>query len=145
MYVCTCSYKLHIHVHFDDYRVLKETMRGGGGNITKSHVKDIALFLMDVSRKVDCEFNARQSTAHAVRDANRDIGKLTITLLETKVMTENTERNSPPFADPTDIRHKISTTSWVADTLTITDIDDLQIEVRDEELVDLNYEISDVV
>ena len=44
--------------------------------------------------------------------------------------SENVERNSP-FADPTDIGHKkISTTSWMAETLA-TSSDDLQVEVND--------------
>ena len=59
---------------------MKETMRGGGGNITKSHADDVslcALFLMEASKKVDREFRCSQSTAHTVRDASRDINILT--------------------------------------------------------------------
>ena len=129
--------------------VLKETMRGGGGNVTKTHAEDVslcALFLMDASKKVDHEFKSQQSTAHTVRDTERDICKLTTSLLENKVTTENTERNSQPFADPTDTGHKkIATTSWVADILLSTSIDDLQLEDIETELVDLNYELSDVI
>ena len=101
---------------------------------------------MDAPKKVDREFKSRQSTAHTIQDADRDICTLTTTLLETKVIAEDTERNSPPFTDPTDIGHrKITTTSWVADTLLSTTIDDLELEVSDTELADLNYELSDVI
>ena len=117
------------------FRVLKETMRG---NVTKTHPEDVslcALFLMDASKKVYREFKTQQSTAHTVRDAERDIYKLTTSLLENKVTTESTERNSPPFADPTDTGYKIATTSWIADTLLSTGIDDLQLENNGTELV----------
>ena len=136
-----------ILVHFS---VLKETMRGGGGNITQTHAEDVslcALFLMDASKKVDREFKTRQSTAHTIRDAERDICKLTTSLLENMVTSENTERDSPPFTDPTNAGHKkIATTSWVADTLLSTSsIDDLQLEENETELADLNYELSDII
>ena len=63
------------------------------------------------------------------------------------VTSENTERDSPPFTDPTNAGHKkIATTSWAADTLLSTSsIDDLQLEENDTELADLNYELSDVI
>ena len=130
-------------------RVLKETMRGGGGNVTQTHAEDVslcALFLMDASKKVDREFKARQSTAHTVRDADGDINKLTTSLLEHAVTSANSERKSPPFTDPTDAGHKkIATTSWVADTLLSTSTEDLQLEQNDIELADLTYELSDVM
>ena len=91
------------------YRVIKKTLRGGGGNITKSHAEDVslcALFLMEASKKVDREFRCSQSTAHTVQDATRDINILTRALLETKVTTESDERTSLPFSDPAEIRHK---------------------------------------
>ena len=134
------------------YRVVKETMRGeGGGNITKSHAEDVslwALFLIEASKKVDLEFRCSQSTAHTVREANRDINILKRALLETKVTTESDERTSPPFTDPVEIGHrKIGTTSWVADTLaaTTTTTDDLEMNVRNDEAMDINYELSDVI
>ena len=129
---------------------MKETMRGGGGNITKSHAEDVslcALFLMEASKKVDREFRCSQSTAHTVRDASRDINILTRALLETKVTTESDERTSP-FTDPVEIGHKkIGTTSWVADTLAATTFatDDLEMNVRNDEAMDINYELSDVI
>ena len=105
-----------------------------------------ALFLMDASKKVDHEFKTRQSTAHTVRDAESDIRKLTTSLLENKVTCKNSERNSPPFTDPTNAGHKkIVTTSWVADTLLSTSADDLQLEQNVTDLADLTYEMTDVI
>ena len=125
--------------------VSKETMRGGG----KTHVEDVslcALFFMDASKKVDRQFKAQQSTAYTVQVAERNISKLTTSLLENRVTSVNTERNSPSFTDPTDADHKkIATTSWVADTLVSTSIDDLQLGENDTELANLNYELSDVI
>ena len=122
-------------------------MRGGGGNITKSHAEDVSLsafFLLDASKKVDREFFAHQSAAHTVRDANRDISMLTSSLLESSVTSENPDRTSPPFNDPTDIGHKkIGTTSWVADTLASHATEDLEKEVGEQQLVDALYELSD--
>ena len=126
-------------------------MRAGGSNVTKTHAEDIslsALFLLNASKKVDHEFNARKSTSHTIRDASKDILKLTSALLEKKVTSEDVARSSPPFTDPTFLGHKkISTTTWVKDTLaTINNLDEaLQMEERDEQLVDIDYELSDVI
>ena len=79
------------HYCITTYSVLKQTMRAGGGNVTKTQAEDVslsALFLLDASKKVDCEFNAHRSTAHTVRDANKDILKLASTLLEKKIIDE---------------------------------------------------------
>ena len=96
---------------------------------------------MDASKKW---FNTRQSTAHTVRDDESDIPKLN--LLENKVTCANSERNSPPFTDPTNAGHKkIATTSWVADTLLSTSADDLQLEQNVTDLADLTYEMTDVI
>ena len=126
-------------------------MTGGGGNITTSHAEDVsflcALFLMEASKKVDREFQCKQSTAHTTRDASRDIKILTGALLESKVILEKGDRTSPPFTDPAEVGHKkIGTTSWVAETLAATHFTtaDLEVNVENEEIVDVNYELSDV-
>ena len=81
-----------------------------------------------------------------VDGSHRDISKLTTSLLKNRVTSENTERSSPSFTDPTDAGHKrIATTSWVADTLISTSIDHLQLGKNGTELADLNYELSDVI
>ena len=124
-------------------------MRAGGGNITSTHAEEIslcALFLMDASKKVDRDFNVHRSTAHTVRDAEKDIRRLTRTLLDSKVTSEDSGRNSPSFTDPTTIGHKkIGTTTWVRDTLEKSSSDDLEVEDSDEQLMDLNYELLDVI
>ena len=123
-------------------------MRGGGGNITKSHAEEVslcALFLMDASKKVDREFDVHRTTAHTVRDADKDISKLTSILIEDKVVVQNKERISPCFSDPTDIGHKkLGTTSWLADTLAAISTEDLQEEVSNEQLTEFSYELSHV-
>lgn len=90
-------------------------MRAGGGNITRTHAEEIslcALFLMDASKKVDRDFSVHRSTAHTVRDAQKDIQRLTGTLLRSEVTSEISSRNLPPFTDPTMIGHKkIGTTT----------------------------------
>ena len=77
---------------------------------------------MDAS---DREFKKQQLTAHTVQDAEREISKLTTSLMRI-VTFEITERNSPSFTDPTDAGQKKIATSWVADTLVSTSIIDLQ-------------------
>ena len=123
-------------------------MRGGGGNITKSHAEEVslcALFLMDASKKVDREFDVHRTTAHTVRDADKGISKLTSILIEDKVVVQNKERISPCFSDPTDIGHKkLGTTSWLADTLAAISTEDLQEEVSNEQLTEFSYELSHV-
>ena len=103
---------------------------------------------MDAPKKVDREFNVHRSTAHTVRDANKDIHWLTSSLLENKVTSEDVHQSSPPFTDPTAIGHKkISTTTWVMDTrATTSSLDEvLQMEHSDDQSVDLDYELSDVI
>ena len=124
-------------------------MRAGGGNITNTHAEEIslcALFLMDAYKKVDRDFNVHRSTAHTVRDADKDIRRLTHTLLDSNVTSEDCSRDSSSFTDPTTIGHKkIGTTTWVKDTLERSSCDDLEVEDSGDQLMDLNYELSDVV
>ena len=123
-------------------------MRGGRGNVTKTHLEDVslgALFLMAKRWTMNSRLDGQQLTQSKTLTGTSQC-RLTTTLLETKVIAEGAKRNSPPFADPTDTgRRKITTTSWVADTLLSTSIDDLELEVSDTELADLNYELSDVI
>ena len=101
---------------------------------------------MDASKKVDRDFSVHRSTAHTVRDAQKDIQRLTGTLLRSEVTSEISSRNLPPFTDPTMIGHKkIGTTTWVKDTLAKNSSENLQMEDNHEQLMDLNYELSNVV
>ena len=57
---------------------------------------------------------------------------------------EKEDRTSPSFTDPAAMGHKkISTTSWVAETLAATRFA-LEMNIENEETVDVNYELSDV-
>ena len=96
-------------------------MKGGGGNITKSHAEDIsmsALFLLEAAKRADREFCTHRSSSHTVKDVNKDIDTLVDHLHQKKVTTIVSERNSPTFTDPTDSGlKKLCTKSWVQQTL----------------------------
>ena len=122
-------------------------MRGGSLKVTLKTSRCVLLFLMEASKKADREFRCGQSTAHTLRDASGDINTLTMALLEAKVTSEDDERTLPPFSDPVELGHKkIGTTSWVADTLAANSFstDNLETNVRNDETMDVNYELSDV-
>lgn len=116
-------------------RVLKETMRTGGFNLTQQPAEDLslsALFLMEASKKVERDFGVHRSTSHTTRDANSDITKISNYLLEKKVTHEISQRTSPAFSDPAEIGlDKMCNTSWIHDTLARTESDDyLEEDVR---------------
>lgn len=142
--------KYHIIIHINTCRVFKEAIRSGGGKLTQTHVKDISmsvLFLMEAAQKTDRAFGlTQQSTTHTVSDSHSDMQKMTKYLSEANITKIVDGRSSPAFSDPTeDGWKKMSTTSWIHDTLNrthISDEDDLQ---EDREEIDLNYELFDVV
>lgn len=127
-------------------------MRSGGGNLTEAHAEDIslcALFLMEAAKATDKEFEAHRTTAHTIRDANKDILKISTHLISNSVACSVQNRTSPAFEDPTDDGlAKICNTSWVNDILTKVDSsqtdDDNPIKEEIENFMDLDYEISDV-
>ena len=109
-----------------------------------------ALFLMQAAKKTDKLFKVKpQSTKHTVRDSNKDVMKMVAYLSGEKVHVEKNERNSPPFTDPTETGwKKISTTSWLNDTLTRSlDIVESDVQIDEDlqmEELDINdYEFSD--
>ena len=74
------------------------------------------------------------------------IRRLTHTLLDSNVTSEDCSRDSPSFTDPTTIGHKkIGTTTLVKDTLQRSSCDDLEVDDSGDQLMNLNYELSDVV
>ena len=105
---------------------------------------------MKDSKATDKEFNVHCTIAYTTRDANKDILKISAHLIETCVTSAVENRTKPEFKDPTDDKlAKICNTSWVQDVLSKaaslhTEDGDLIKEER-ENIVDLNYEISDVV
>ena len=75
-----------------------------------------ALFLMEAAKATDKEFEAHRTTAHTIRDANKDILKISTQLLMKSVACAIQNRTSPAFEDPTgDGLAKICNTAWVKD------------------------------
>lgn len=128
-------------------RALKEAMKSGGSNLTQQHAEDLslcALFLMEASKRVACEFGVCHSKSHATRDANNDITKVLNYLLEKKVVQELPERPSVGFKDPTDDGlDKMCNTNWIKDTLSRSGCDDNLEEDTIHELTesDQDYEL----
>ena len=95
------SYIMHTLLHARTCKVLKQAMRASGGNLTETHIEELslcALFLMSAAKKVDQELGCHQSTAHTIRDANKDISKMMKVLLEKSVSSHVSECNT--VADP---------------------------------------------
>ena len=105
-----------------------------------------ALFLMQAAKKADIEYSCYQSGQHAVRDAEKDITKMSDHLLHTTATTEQ-QRSTPGFIDPTnDGLNTVCNTHWVKSTLAKhPSWDELQREQSDTERedTDFNYELSD--
>ena len=119
--------------------------------MTTKHVEDVsmcALSLMQAAKKADREFCCYQSGQHTVRDANEDITKMAVHLLQAKAASEQEQRRSPGFIDPTnDGLDTLCNTDWVKTTLAKNPSwDELQREQRDTERedTDFNYELSDI-
>ena len=131
------------------FRISKSaTVRAGGGNLTNSHVEDLslcALFLMSAAKKTDQEFCCHRTTAHSVRDANRDIDKIVHVLHEKNVTSLLEGRNSPLFEDPTEKGlKKLCNTKWVQETLARNPVDEDFESLQEEHVADIDYEIADI-
>ena len=87
------------------------------------------------------------TTAHTVRDSQRDITKLSSHLHENGVTSADQARTTPPFRDPTeDGLAKLCNTSWVHDTLSkISSQQTDDPDTHEETFVALDYEITDTV
>ena len=126
-------------------------MRASGGNLTDTHIEELslcALFLMSAAKKVDQELGCHQSSAHTVRDANKDVSKMVKVLLE-KTVSSLSERNSPTFEDPTEKGlKKLCNTEWVQETLARNPLEEVTGFLQEEDdtsSIDLDYELSDVI
>ena len=126
------------------------------GNLTHKHIEDVsmcALFLMEAAKKTDQEFQCHQSSAHTVREAEKDINKLAEHLLDKTVTIHSPDRNTPAFKDPTDSGYKkLCNTSWVQEILSKTGREECDLDVENEDTaddnmdnIDLDYEIADVI
>ena len=133
-------------------RVLKQTLRSAGSNLTIKHVEDVSmsvLFLLEAAKKTDRAFQSSpQSIAHAVRSSQMDIVKITQHLLDQNTTSAVNNRITPQFIDPTEQGwKKLSITSWLHDILSPSqqdELDDVEKNLEEEE-IDLDYELSDIV
>lgn len=124
-------------------------MRSGGSNNTPQHIEDLSLcglFLMEATKKIEQEFGAYSTSKHTVLDANKDITKLSNSLVEKRVVTEVEGRNLPPFKDPSTAGlDKLFTTKWIWDTLDKVDTEDMEKEdLESHGTLDPNYELHHV-
>ena len=126
--------------------------RSGGGKVTQKHVEELSmgvLFLLEAAQKTDKVFQlSPQSMTHTIRSSVNDINKIVTNLIDTPVTKEIAGRLSPVFVDPSVSGwKKLTTTSWLKDTLERTLIpdehnNDLQADIDE---ADLYYELCDVV
>lgn len=138
-----------MHVSPCNFRVVKQSLRCSGANVTDKHVTDIsmcALFLLEASKKCDKVFGVPpSSTAHTVRDSKSDIAMLRDQLLEKEITTEKESRTTPAFLDPTENGLTTLTKGeWLQKQLS-SDVDYLQNEQNHGEIYDIDYELSDIV
>ena len=110
-----------------------------------------ALFLLDAAKKADKAFCVSLSGGkHTVREACRDIKKMTNHLQEKEVTTNLENRTSPVFTNPDDAGLDKLTSTWLHEALFRTCIEsdeDPSSESTDEETeqnIDIHYEISDI-
>lgn len=130
--------------------MFKQALKSGGGHLTVKHIEEVslgALFLLQAARETDRAFKVKPpSTSHTVRDSNSDVMKMTTHLLEKEVHLIKSERRFPVFIDPTDSGwKKISTTTWLKDTLSRSHSVDFESaeNLQQEQEVDLYYELAD--
>ena len=134
------------------YRVFKETIRSGGAKLTPKHIKDVSmcvLFLMEAAQKTDKTFGlSPQSTSHTVYSPHEDIDNMMKHLSEAKVTTIVEGRSTPSLTFVNTMEHgwkKLSTTSWLTDTLQRNVVDDEDDLSEDRGEIDSNYELFDAL
>ena len=144
------QYTKHTLQIVSNHRVLKEALKASGGNLTEHHTEDVsmcALLLMEAAKKTDHEFGCSRSSAHTTTDADSDINRMMVRLMEAKVAQEVSNRSSPPFEDPTEKGlDKMFNTSWIQDTLSKTTSADDDLEVGEQDMeVNWDYELADTL
>ena len=103
-----------------------------------------ALLLMEAAKKTT-EFGCSQSSAHTTTDAESDINKLMVRLMEAEVTQELSNRASPTFEDPTDKGLDKMYNTWIQDTISKSAvIDDLEVG-EPETVVNFDYELTDTL
>ena len=128
------------------HRIVKQAIRAGGSTLNQKHVEDISLsglFLMKVTKRIECEFGVHHSTSHTTSDCLNEINKIVDHL------TKATE-NSPLFTDPTVTGlQKIFNTAWIKNTLNRSELFEEPTEDTDSahqhQIADIMYELTDTL
>ena len=112
------------------------------------HIEEVSLgvlFLMKAAKITDATFQVKApSTTHTVRDSGNDVMKMATHLRENEVHLVIGDRSSPGFADPTENGwKKISTTTWLKNTLSRSLETETSDNLQADHEVDLNYELAD--
>ena len=131
------------------FRVMKQTLRSSGANVTATHIEDVslsALFLLEAAKKTDRQFGVTpQTRRHTIRDSVKDIQKVVLHLIENTVTAEMPDREKPKFNHPTEKGwKKLSSSGWLEGILSSSLVQELETETERGE-VDLDYELYDVM
>ena len=118
------------------------------------HLEEVslgALFLLDAAKKADKAFCVTPPGGkHTVREACRDIKTMINHLLEKGVANNLENRSSPEFTNPDDAGLDKLTSTWLHEALFRTCIDDdtdpssESTDEKNEQSVDIHYEIADI-
>ena len=102
---------------------------------------------MEASKKADKFFNLPPpTTAHTIRDSDKDIENMISHVHEAKVGTVDKDRTSPSFADPVERGWtKLWTTDWLKNALARNLVDDNPDLEQTEGELDLDYELADML
>ena len=129
--------------------MIKEAMRSSGANATIKHLEEIslcAMFLLNFAKRVDRMFGVTQSVAHTVRDSIGDITKMVSYLRSEGVTKEKPaqQQHSFSFEDPS-IAGMYKVSAGKLDPYLQGEIEMNPEEVGNDYLVDIDYELYDVV
>ncbi len=103
---------------------------------------------MEAAKKTNYEFKVMHTSAHTTREADKDIRKITMHLLEKAVSTATPQRQSSPFVDLTDIGWEKLSTGWLQGVLDRSADEGLHEEAdttTEDRGVVLDYELSDAI
>lgn len=120
-------------MHIFLLRVIKETLRASGANITDNHTIQVslaALFLLEAAKKVFMLFVTHQTSHHSVRNPSSDVLKMCMCLLQEKATKESMQRTGSPFVDPVRIGMEKLAGGWLDRILNCCDPEPEDLEVK---------------
>ena len=98
----TEDYFFHLSAYLLYFRVIKETLRASGANVTKNYIIQVslaALFLLEACKKVSMHFGIHQTSHHTARDSTSDVHKMCMHLLQENATKESKERAGSTFVE----------------------------------------------